>query len=59
MIPSREMLETYFSELAHDDKDTERVWFFAGVAAFCHLQSPASDEWKIKHGFKTEDYESE
>ena len=51
MIPSREMLEAYFSELSHCDEGNERMWFFAGVAAFCHLQSPASDEWKKQHGF--------
>jgi hypothetical protein len=49
------MFEAFFDELAHDDKETERLWFFAGVAAYAHLQSPASDEWKIKHGFKTEE----
>ena len=49
------MLEAYFSELAHDDKDTERVWFFAGVAAYAHLSSPASEEWRVKHGFEKGD----
>lgn len=51
MVPSKEMLEAYFDELAHDDKQNERVWFFAGVAAYAHLQSPASEEWKKQHGF--------
>lgn len=51
MVPTNEMLETYFSELAHADETNERVWFFAGVAAYTHLQSPASEEWKREHGF--------
>lgn len=59
MVPSKEMLDAYFHELAHEDEGNERMWYFAGVAAFCHLSSPASDEWKIKHGFKTYDEEDE
>ena len=27
-----------------------RVEFFAGVAAYAHLTSPASEEWRKKHG---------
>lgn len=57
MIPSQEMLEAYFDELSHFDKENERVWFFAGIAAYCHLQSPGSDEWKQRHGFPTSEEE--
>lgn len=47
------MLDAYFNEMSHYDYDTERVWFWYGIAAYAHLQSPASDEWKQQHGFKT------
>lgn len=51
MTPTKEMLNAYFDELAHADIDNERVWFWAGIAAYAHLQSPASDEWRAQHGF--------
>ena len=55
MIPSKEMLRAYFDELSHIDEATEWAWFMGGVAAYAHLQSPGSDEWKKQHGFKTEE----
>ena len=33
-LPTNEQLEAKFEELAHTDKETERVWFWAGIAAF-------------------------
>lgn len=51
MTPSIEMLNAYFDEMAHNDRLTEQVWFFAGIAAYAHLTSPASEQWKKEHGF--------
>ena len=53
MTPSKEELETYFNELSHFDKDGERVWFWAGIAAYCHLSSQGSNQWRKEHGFET------
>ena len=33
-LPTNEQLEAKFEELAHTDKETERVWFWAGIAAY-------------------------
>lgn len=52
--PTTEMLDTYFEELAHADKEAERTWYKAGIAAYCHLCSPASEQWKKEHGFSEE-----
>jgi hypothetical protein len=52
MVPTKEMLEAYFKEMSHNNEDLERMWFWAGVAAYAHLQSPGSEEWKKQHGFK-------
>lgn len=49
------MIEAYFQELSHDDETKERTWFSAGAAAYAHLLSPASDEWKREHGFLNND----
>lgn len=55
MIPTKEMLEAYLND-KHQDADTEaKMWFWAGIAAYAHLSSPASEEWKREHGFKTEE----
>jgi hypothetical protein len=54
MVPSKEMLNAWFNELAHVDEGNERMWFFAGVAAYAHLSSPASEEWRKQHGFLTD-----
>ena len=55
MVPSKEMLEAYFKEMSHNNEDLERMWFWAGIAAYAHLQSPGSDEWKRQHGFSMSD----
>ena len=55
MTPTNEMLEAYFKELSHHDEKYERAWYWAGVAAYAHLQSPASDDWKQQHGFLTDE----
>lgn len=52
--PTPEMLNTYFEELSHANKEAERMWFSAGAAAYAHLLSPASDDWKQRHGFMEE-----
>jgi hypothetical protein len=33
----------------------EQDWYWAGIAAYAHLSSAGSEEWKKQHGFKTED----
>lgn len=53
MTPTKEMLKAWFDELSHVDKRREYEWFWLGIAAYTHLQSPASEEWKQQHGFKT------
>jgi hypothetical protein len=49
--PSPEMLDAYFEELAHADKEAERTWYKAGIAAYAYLCSPTSEQWKKEHGF--------
>lgn len=53
MTPTKEMLNEYlYSEHKNVDAQAE-LWFWAGIAAYAHLQSPASNDWKKQHGFKT------
>ena len=59
MVPSKEMLDAYFYELSHSDEANEMVWYWAGVAAYSHLSSPASEQWKHEHGFLTEEEEKQ
>ena len=55
MIPTKEMLNEYLhSEFKNVDMDAE-LWYWAGIAAYAHLQSPGSEQWKREHGFKTEE----
>jgi len=55
MTPTKEMLNAYLhSEFKNVDMDAE-LWYWAGIAAYAHLQSPTSDDWKKQHGFKTEE----
>ena len=51
MVPTKEMLNEWFKELSHVDEANELMWYWAGIAAYAHLQSPGSDEWKREHGF--------
>ena len=53
MEVTKEMLKAWFDELSHNDENYEYEWFWAGIAAYAHLSSPASDDWKREHGFKT------
>ena len=54
MVPSNEMLNEYLhSEFKNVDAQAE-IWYWAGIAAYAHLQSPGSDEWKKQHGFSEE-----
>ena len=53
MVPSKEMLDVYLhSEHKNVDNNAE-IWFWAGVAAYAHLSSTGSNEWKKQHGFST------
>lgn len=53
MVPSKEMLDVYLhSEHKNVDNNAE-IWYWAGVAAYAHLSSTGSDEWKRQHGFST------
>ena len=49
------MIKAYFDELSHFNREDEWIWFEYGIAAYCHLSSPASDDWKRQHGFPTSD----
>ena len=51
MVPSNEMLNEWF-KLNHPNGDAnDFAMYWAGIAAYAHLQSPGSDEWKKQHGF--------
>jgi hypothetical protein len=54
MVPTKEMLNAWFSELSHVDEANEHMWYWAGIAAYAHLQSPGSEQWKREHGFSEE-----
>ena len=55
MEVTKEMLKAWFDELSHNDENYEYEWFWAGIAAYTHLSSPASDDWKRQHGFLNND----
>lgn len=48
MAPTEEMLQAYFDENFAGQQET---MYWAGIAAYTHLSSPASDDWKQQHGF--------
>jgi len=51
MTPTKEMLNAYLhSEFKNVDAQAE-IWYWAGIAAYAHLQSPGSEQWKREHGF--------
>ena len=50
MVPSAEMLQAWFDEKFKANGNDE-VMFFAGVAAYAHLSSPGSEQWRREHGF--------
>lgn len=58
MTPTIEMLNAYFEEFySHLDDDVKMIalaYFWGGVAAYAHLSSPASEQWRKEHGFSTE-----
>lgn len=60
-IVTTDMLRAWFDEahpdLKKDDKLYLELWsgFLSGAAAYAHLQSPASDEWRAQHGFNEKD----
>ena len=43
-LPTSEQLEAKFEQLAHTDKETERVRFLAGIAAYCQCISDSIAE---------------
>ena len=43
-LPTNEQLNEKFEELAHADKEWERVWYWNGIAAYCQLLSAAAAE---------------
>ena len=54
MVPTKEMLNEYLhSEFKNVDAQAE-IWYWAGIAAYAHLSSAGSDEWKKQHGFSEE-----
>ena len=48
-----EMIDAYIADNLPWMDNTDRVRMFQGIAVYTYLQSPASDEWKQQHGFKT------
>lgn len=50
-----EMVEEYVADQLPWMDNTDRLRILQGIAIYTHLQSPASDEWKKQHGFKTEE----
>ncbi len=48
-----EMVEAYVADQLPWMDNTDRVRILQGIAIYTHLQSPASDEWRKQHGFKT------
>ena len=47
------MIDCYIADKLPWMDNTDRVRMFQGIAVYKHLDSPASDDWKQKHGFKT------
>jgi hypothetical protein len=43
-LPTTEQLNEKFEELAHADKEWERVWFWYGIAAYAKLMGDAAAE---------------
>lgn len=52
MTPSKEMLNKWFDE---HFKGQDDVMYWAGIAAFAHLSSPGSEQWRREHGFLTDE----
>lgn len=50
MTPTTKMIQTWFDEKFKANHNDE-VMFWAGVAAFAHLSSPGSEQWRREHGF--------
>ena len=46
------MLNAWFDE---NFRGKDVVMYWAGIAAYAHLSSPASEEWRREHGFETEE----
>lgn len=53
MNVTSEMIDTYIADKLPWMDNTDRVRIFQGIAIYKHLDSPASDDWKKQHGFKT------
>ena len=47
------MIDCYIADKLPWMDNTDRVRMFQGIAVYKHLDSPASDDWKQEHGFKT------
>ena len=51
--PTPEMIDAYIQDKLPWMDNTDRLRILQGIAIYTYLQSPASDEWREQHGFKT------
>lgn len=51
MTPTKEMIVEWFKENHRNASEHDYMMYWAGIAAYAHLSSPGSDEWKREHGF--------
>lgn len=51
--PTPEMIDAYIADQMSWLDDFDRLRILQGIAIYKHLDSPASDEWRQQHGFKT------
>lgn len=51
--PTPEMIDAYIADQMSWLDDFDRLRIMQGIAIYKHLDSPASDEWRKEHGFKT------
>jgi hypothetical protein len=50
MTPTIKMLNAWFDEKFKANGHDE-VMYWAGIAAYAHLSSPGSEQWRREHGF--------
>ena len=48
-----QMIDAYIQDKLPWMDNTDRLRILQGIAIYKHLDSPASDEWRQQHGFKT------
>lgn len=48
-----QMIDAYIADKLPWMNSADIVRIHQGIAIYTHLQSPASEEWREQHGFKT------